>query len=375
MRAAAKRTISFLGLFLAGIAPVYAADCGQPVGRLVSLQGVVETHATTETAWRAASLHATFCQGDTIRTGARSRAAVVLATETIVRLDQLTTVTLSGLNEQPTSWIDLLTGAAHFITRTPRALKINTPYVNAAVEGTEFVVRADQGQGSVTVLEGRVLAANSAGDLRLTSGQSAVAQANQAPVLRLGVRPGDAVQWSIYYPPLYDAGALNGTANWAEPARRSAVAYLAGDLAGAFAAIAALPDSIADARFYNYRAGLLLAVGRLDQAQADIARSLNLAADNAHAVALQSVVALARNDKSAAQALARQAKRLGSFGVPQQIEYRPGHGVRCPSRHQKARLTILNHFTHATDSGGDHRPSGFQNREAEVFRIPVLIFP
>ena len=316
MRAVAKWTISLSGLLLAGLTPAYAGGCEQPVGRLVSLQGVVEAHAVAETLWHAVQLNTTFCQGDTIRTAARSRAAVVLATETIVRLDQLTTLTLSGLTEKPTSWMDLLTGAAHFITRTPRALQIKTPYVNAAVEGTEFVVRADQDQGSVTVLEGRVLAENSQGNLRLVSGQSAVARNNQAPVMRLGVRPGDAVQWSIYYPPLFDAHALDGTADWAEPARRSAQAYLAGDMAGAFAAIEALPDGITDARFYNYRAGLLLAVGRLDQAQADIARSLNLAADNAHAVALQSVVALARNDKSAALDLARKANARDGESVP-----------------------------------------------------------
>ena len=307
MRAVAKWTTTLFGIFLAGLAPAHAGSCEQPVGRLVSLQGVVEAHAAAETAWHAVPLHATFCQGDTIRTAARARAALVITPETLVRLDQLTTLTLSGLTEKPTSWIDLLTGAAHFITRTPRALKVKTPYVNAAVEGTEFVVRVDQDVGSVTVLEGRVLAENTEGDVHLTSGESAVASATQAPVLRLGLRPSDAVQWSIYYPPLYDTSALNGTADWADAARRSAQAYLAGDMAGAFAAIAALPDSIADAGFYNYRAGLLLAVGRLDEAQTDIARSLNLAPDNAHAVALQSVVALARNDKTAALALARKA--------------------------------------------------------------------
>ncbi len=316
MRAVAKWTISLSGLLLAGLTPAYAGGCEQPVGRLVSLQGVVEAHAVAETLWHAVQLNTTFCQGDTIRTAARSRAAVVLATETIVRLDQLTTLTLSGLTEKPTSWMDLLTGAAHFITRTPRALQIKTPYVNAAVEGTEFVVRVDQKHGSVTVLEGRVLAENAEGAVRMVSGQSAVANAAQPPVLRLGVRPDDAVQWSIYYPPLYDAKALSGSADWNEAARRSADAYLAGDMAGAFAAIEALPDGITDARFYNYRAGLLLAVGRLDQAQADIARSLNLAADNAHAEALQSVVALARNDKSTALSLARKANAHDGESVP-----------------------------------------------------------
>jgi tetratricopeptide (TPR) repeat protein len=277
---------------------------------------VVETLVVTDTHWRAGQLQAELCQGDSVRTGARSRAALVLTTETVVRLDQLTTLTLSGVDETPTSWIDLLTGAAHFLTRTPRALKVKTPYINAAVEGTEFVVRAGPDQGDVTVMEGRVLAENSEGSVRLTSGQSAVAGANDVPALRLGVRPTDAVQWSIYYPPLLDTHALGDDTDWGPSTRRSADAYLAGDLAGAFAAIDGLPDTIADARFYNYRAGLLLAVGRVDQAQADIARSLALAPDNAHAVALQSVVALARNDNAAALDLARQAHARDAASVP-----------------------------------------------------------
>ena len=231
MRAVAKWTVSLSGLFLVGLAPAHAGGCEQPVGRLVSLQGVVELHAAAETVWRAAPLHATFCPGDAIRTGARSRAAVALTTETIVRLDQLTTLTLSGIAETPGSWLDLLGGAAHFLTRTPRALKVKTPYVNAAVEGTEFVVRVDPEQGSVTVLEGRVLAENTQGNLRLVSGESALARAAEAPVMRLGLRPADAVQWSMYYPPLFDARALEGDAACLDPASGLAYALLSDDRA------------------------------------------------------------------------------------------------------------------------------------------------
>ena len=46
------------------------------------------------------------------------------------------------------------------------------------------------------------MAANEAGSLTLTSGQSAVAEAGKAPVLRIVARPRDAVQWALYYPPV-----------------------------------------------------------------------------------------------------------------------------------------------------------------------------
>jgi ferric-dicitrate binding protein FerR (iron transport regulator) len=156
MRSVLQRAILCAGLLLAGAGTAQAQTCEKSVGRLVSLQGVVEARGAQQSAWQAARLHASFCPGDAIRTGARSRAALVLANETIVRLDQLTTLTLSGLDVLETSWVDLLIGAAHFLSRTPRALKVRTPYVNAGIEGTEFVVRADRDEGSVVVFEGRV---------------------------------------------------------------------------------------------------------------------------------------------------------------------------------------------------------------------------
>ena len=45
-------------------------------------------------------------------------------------------------------------GIAHFISRVPRSLKVNTPFVNAAIEGTEFVVAIGDQQTEVTVFEG-----------------------------------------------------------------------------------------------------------------------------------------------------------------------------------------------------------------------------
>ncbi|MDO8706688.1 MAG: FecR domain-containing protein [Sulfuricaulis sp.] len=290
--------------------------CEKSVAKVVSAQGTIETRAAQATAWHPVRLNDTFCPGDMLRVGVHGRAALMLANETIVRLDQRTTITLSGIEDRQTSWLDLVTGVAHFISRVPRSLKIKTPYVNAAVEGTEFVVRADRDEGSVTVLEGRVLAENAQGTVPLASGEWAVARAGQAPVARPVVRVRDAVQWSLYYPPLFDPSVLTGTADWVERARRAAAAYLAGDSAAAFAAIDAVPNTVADARFFNFRAGLLLSVGRLDEAQSDIARSLSLAADNAHATALQSVVALARNDKTAALDIARRANASDPESAP-----------------------------------------------------------
>lgn len=315
--------LTLFGFAYAGIVLVipsaWAASpgaCEKWFAKVVSAQGRVEARGPQQTAWRIAKLNEVFCHGDAIRTNARSRAALVLANETIVRLDQLTTLTLTNPEDNASFWLDLASGVAHFLSRTPRALKVKTPYVNAAVEGTEFVVRSDSSQASVTVLEGRVLAQNERGSVPLASGESATAAAGQAPVARLVAQPRDAVAWALYYPPLFDFRTLSGNAPWIEPLRRSAAAYLSGDINAAFDAIANVPNNIDDARFFNYRAGLLLSVGRLDEAQNDIKRSLELAAGNAHGIALQSIVALTRNEQREALDLARKASTSDPQSAP-----------------------------------------------------------
>lgn len=53
-------------------------------------------------------------------------------------------------------WLDLLRGVMHFITRVPQRLHIHSPFVNAAVEGTELVLRVGGAETELVVFEGRV---------------------------------------------------------------------------------------------------------------------------------------------------------------------------------------------------------------------------
>lgn len=285
--------------------------------KVVSLQGAVDTRLAGQSTWRRVKLNEAFCLGDSIRTGARARAALLISSHnTLVRLDQLTTLTLAPESGDSGMLSELVRGVAYFLTRTPRALKVQTPFVNAAVQGTEFVVRSDDAKASVTVLEGRVLASNAHGSLPLASGESAIASAGQAPRARLDITSRDAVVWALYYPPVFDSRVLNSNTPWAGAVQRSVAAYLAGNLTSAFDEISAVPESLADVHLFNYRAGLLLSVGRLDEAQSDIQRSLALSGGNAHALALQSIIALARNERDMALRLAQQASAADPQSAP-----------------------------------------------------------
>jgi tetratricopeptide (TPR) repeat protein len=305
--------IIFVGYLFPTIAAAEMDDYW--VGKIVSVQGSVQVRRAGAAEWVTVRLNDTYGFGDIIRVQEQSRAAVVLRNEAIIRLDQMTTITFSVSEpEEKTSLLNLLHGAAHFFSPTPRKLKVTTPFVNAAVDGTEFFVRVERNQTLLSVFEGRVAAINEAGSLVLASGQSAIARTGQAPVSQVVVRPRDAVQWALYYPPVldYQLADFSGasTTNWQAMVRKSIGFFWRGDLAGAFSSLKGIPDDIRDPRFFIYRATLHLSVGRVDDASADIERALAFDPSNGHAFALQSVIAVAQNRKEQALDLAREAVYL-----------------------------------------------------------------
>ena len=108
--------------------------CEPAAARIVSVQGTVELQPAGAAVWAAATLDQALCFGDTVRVGRASRAALVLANDSLLRLDQRTTLVLRGLAEERRSLLDLLLGAVYFFSHQPRALAIDTPFVNAAAE-------------------------------------------------------------------------------------------------------------------------------------------------------------------------------------------------------------------------------------------------
>ena len=276
---------------------------------MVSVQGNVEVRRANQTQWQPARLNDTYCSGDRIQVGERSRANVALVNQPIIRLDQNTTITFGGVREERTSLIELLRGALYFFSRLPRNLEVRTAFVNAGVEGTEGLVRVEADRTFISIFEGSVLATNQAGSLILTSGQSAVAEQGRAPILTVVVRPRDAVQWALYYPPtlFFRPEEFPAGPGWEGMVRSSIEAYMKGDLEAAFESIKGVPDTISEPRFFVYRASLLLAVGRVDEASKDIERALSLNPKYSDAFALQSVIAVVQNEREKALDIARKA--------------------------------------------------------------------
>jgi tetratricopeptide (TPR) repeat protein len=298
-----------------------ATSCDPWIAKMVSVQGNVQVRRAGQTQWQQARLNELYCAGDRIQVGERSRADVALANQPILRLDQNSTINLGAIKEERTGLVELLTGALYFFSRLPRNLEIQTPFVNAGVEGTEGFVLVEPTRTLVSIFEGTVLASNPQGTLTVVSGQTAIAEQGRAPALTVTIRPDDAVGWALYYlPTLYfRLQDFPAGSDWQGMIRSSIEAYIRGDFEAAFESIQAVPATLNEPRFFAYRAALLLAVGRVDEASRDIERALSLNPNDSDAFSLQSIIAVVKNEKENALALGQRAVTADSQSASARI--------------------------------------------------------
>ncbi len=314
----------WLAIAVCGCAPgdfAQAEACEPWVAKVLSVQGAVEVErggaapdgsaAAGRAQWRSVEGDETLCPGDHIRVGPLGRAAVQLAdeAETVLRLDERTILSFPARDPEAPLWLKLLQGVMHLITRMPQRLQIQTPFVNAAVEGTEFALRVGEAETELIVFEGRVRFENAAGGLVVASQEAALARAGEAPVRRVLVKPRETVEWALYYPPLIDLQLIERQPErYAAALRDAASAYRRNDLAGAFTALDRVPRGERGWAYFLLRAGLLMSVGRVREAEVALAEAERADPRSGGASALRSVIALVRDRKD-------EALRLAQVGV------------------------------------------------------------
>ena len=252
-----------------------AADyCLQPIGKLVSIQGEAQVQRNGLPGWRVAAMEDTFCPGDMLRILSKGRAAVVLRNEIVLRIGPNSTINFNKPSVEKSTILELLQGVLHIFSHDPHTLKVVTPYVNGVVEGTEFLVRVESNSSVITVFEGMVAVENQQGHLKLSSGQSAIAEKNAAPAYRTIVRPRDAVEWTLYYPAVIEPAGNSFQDAKADPVRQAAA---------------------------------FLFIGRVDEARSSLTKILLQDPDKSEALALLSIIETVRNNKDRALALALRA--------------------------------------------------------------------
>ena len=150
-----------------------AERCAVPAGHIAAVEDLVEVAAGAD--WTRLALGEPLCVGDTLRAGENGRSAVILDSGAVLRLAPGTTLRIEQAQPGERTLLQLITGIASFFSRRPHALEIDTPFADAAVEGTEFTLEVEPDRSRVTVLEGRVRFANPLGTVRVAPGEAAVA--------------------------------------------------------------------------------------------------------------------------------------------------------------------------------------------------------
>lgn len=270
--------------------PVSVQACDDWVAKLVAVEGLVQKQRPQQ-HWQPVQYDNVICPGERLQVGANSRAALHLRNNTFTRVDADSIIHFPAQSTETRFWIELQQGVAHFISRIVHQFEVATPYVNAVVEGTEFIVSAQQ-QGAVSVLEGKVTAYNESGRASLEAGQQASAPSRQQPPERLNVPAATLVEWAIYYPPVLTLNELSGASTQEQAALQQAL--LALDNNRIDLALQALDPASASSALQLARAALLLQLGRMDEFQKINSAQLN-ATNAGLAHALQAVADVARN--------------------------------------------------------------------------------
>lgn len=229
---------------------------------LLSFENKVETAAAGTTQWTAARTNQTLSVGERMRTLLRSRALLRLSDLSLIRVNELTLLEIRAPSTGQTGFLDLRSGSIYFFNRErPSTIEFRTPVASGAIRGTEFhLAVADNGETTLTVLEGEVSLNNAQGELNFARGEQGIVTPGQAPRKTAVMNAINIIQWCLYYPAVFDP------AEEIPAVSDSLAAYRRGNL---LRALELYPENRQPASETEraYLASLLLAVGQVEQAE------------------------------------------------------------------------------------------------------------
>jgi Flp pilus assembly protein TadD len=263
---------------LSAMAPVLRAQSPTPAAvpdaQFLTLEGTVQIYPAGGGGWVLAQTNQPLHFGDRLRTFERSRATVRLSDQTVLRLNELTTLTLAApATAGAQSMLDMKSGSVYFLDRDkPATQEFRTPLTSGAIRGTEFnLAVADDGRTVVTLIDGQVGLSNELGQVDMSSGEQGVVEAGKAPVKSPMLSAINIIQWCLYYPGVLDADDLELSPEEQQTLSDSLSAYRAGDL---LQAVASYPPGLTagSGSLQVYHAATLIAVGQVEQAETILGR-------------------------------------------------------------------------------------------------------
>jgi tetratricopeptide (TPR) repeat protein len=217
--------------------------------------------------------------GDALHTLQLGRATVRFIDYTELRLKELTLLEVQPRPQEPyTPKLRIQEGQIYVSSRgrVPQAIPIETPQVQGVPRGTEFLVAVDPqaGRTEVTMLDGQaqLQGPNDTAPVTVHTGEQGITVAGQPTQVRPILQAQNIVQWWIFYPGVLDPAELGLAAAEQAQLADSLEAYHQGDLQAALKKFPGYPapsEQQTDASRI-YLAGLLLAVGAVDRAQAQL---------------------------------------------------------------------------------------------------------
>lgn len=259
--------------------------------KVLSVQGQVEIE---QSPWAVAQVNQILYAGDRIRTGPRSRAALLLADETQLKLAENSELELRVVRPASNLLIRVAEAGARAdqsilnvnkgkawirSKKVPAAAQITTPAVTAAIRGTEFAIRVEEdGETFATVIEGSIDFFNDRGRIIVNPGEQGRCRVGEAPTKVVVVNPEDAVQWMLFYsaavsprdypfiavsPPQAPGNPSGGGAN---PVRVAQVRHDAGELNAALTVL----DGISSPEAAEVRGWIYLEQNRIREAIAQL---------------------------------------------------------------------------------------------------------
>ncbi len=270
MRRIAALAIAAWTLF--ACTPIRALELATNEVGIVFTEGTVEFSQAGAVDWQITTTNNILRPGYRLRTRERSRAMLLWGDRATATISESTIIEiLPAADPKAQAGLHLWRGLLSFFHRDePGRLRVITRSAMAGIKGTEFVIAVDPVTDATTlsVIDGEVTFSNPQGALTLTNREQAVAEPGQGPRRTPGFTANNVLQWCFYYPGVLHVDELPLSAPEREALGDSIEAYRAGDLLAALRKYPATrPPASAERVYY---AGLLLAVGLAEQADASL---------------------------------------------------------------------------------------------------------
>ena len=263
---------TLLWVFTAGAQnPVPASnERTKGLSQILTAEGKVEVAVMGGSEWKAAQPKNFLRPGDRLKTGRHSRATVRLTDLSILRVNELSLLQIEAPpGQDKKTMLDMRGGSLYFFGREkPSETQFRTPVTIGALRGTEFVLAvAEDGRTTLSLLDGEVDLKSDRGQLSLKSGEQGLVETGRPPAKTALLEAKNIIQWCLYYPGVLEVNELALTPAEQQSLAASLEAWQSGDVLAALAHYPEARQPASDAERV-YRAGLLLAVGQVGEAQA-----------------------------------------------------------------------------------------------------------